>query len=64
MPIAKSLLQSADIPFVVEGDGIQDLFGAGRLGAYNPVTGPAALRVAPQDVDDARAVLADLEAGG
>ena len=60
MPIAKSLLQSAQIPFVVEGDAIQDLFGIGRMGAYNPITGPAALKVAPQDAGDARAVLADL----
>lgn len=62
MPIAKSLLQSAQIPFVVEGAGIQDLFGIGRL-SFNPITGPAALRVASQDAADARALLADLSHG-
>ena len=62
MPLAKSLLQSAQIPFVVEGEGIQDLFGIGRL-SFNPITGPAALRVASQDAADARALLADLSHG-
>jgi hypothetical protein len=57
--IAKSLLQAAEIPFVVEGEAIQELFGLGRL-SFNPLTGPVLLRVAPRDADDARAALADL----
>ncbi len=59
MAVAKSLLQSAEIPYVVEGDAIQDLFGIGRL-SFNPLVGPAAIRVASQDADDARTLLADL----
>lgn len=58
--VAESLLRSADIPFVSEVNGIVDLFGWGRLGGCNPITGPPRLRVAPQDADDARALLADL----
>ena len=62
--VAESLLRSADIPFVSEADNIIDLFGLGRLSGVNPITGPARLRVAPQDADDARAVLADLVTAG
>ena len=62
--VAESLLRSADIPFVSEADAIIDLFGLGRLSGVNPITGPARLRVAPQDADDARALLADLGTAG
>jgi hypothetical protein len=57
--VAGSLLRSAGIPFVSEGDAIVDLFGWGRLGGCNSITGLPRLRVAPQDADDARALLAD-----
>lgn len=61
MAIAKSLLQAADIPFVVPGEGVQDLLGIGRLGGgYNVATGPVALQVSAQDAVDARRLLADL----
>ena len=61
MAVAKSLLRSADIPFLVQGEGVQDLFGVGRIGSgFNVVTGPARLQVGADDADDARAVLADL----
>ena len=64
MAVAKSLIQSADIPFLVQGEGIQDLFGVGRIGSgFNVVTGPARLQVGADDADDAREVLADLIAG-
>jgi len=61
MAIAKSLLQSAEIPFVVQGEGVQDLLGVGRIGSgFNLVTGPARLQVAADDAADARELLADL----
>ncbi len=61
MAVAKSLLRSADIPFLVQGEGVQDLFGVGRIGSgFNVVTGPARLQVGAGDADDAREVLADL----
>ena len=61
MAIAKSLLQSAEIPFVVQGEGVQDLFGVGRIGSgFNLVTGPARLRVGADDAADARELLAEL----
>ena len=61
MAIAKSLLQSAEIPYLVRGEGLQDLFGVGRVGSgFNIVTGPARLQVGADDADDARELLADL----
>ena len=64
MAVAKSLLRSADIPFLVQGEGVQDLFGVGRIGSgFNVVTGPARLQVGADDADDARELLADLFTG-
>ena len=61
MAIAKSLLQSAQIPFLVQGEGVQDLFGVGRIGSgFSLVTGPARLQVGADDAADARRLLADL----
>jgi hypothetical protein len=57
MAIAETMLESARIPIFVEGGAAR--FGSGPLGDYHP-RGPTALRVAPQDAEDARALLADL----
>jgi Putative prokaryotic signal transducing protein len=59
--VAKSVLGSAGIPWMVEGEGIQNLFGIGRLaGGFNPISGPVRLRVLAADAEDARLLLADL----
>jgi hypothetical protein len=60
--LAKSLLQSAAIEFMVRGEGIHNLFGIGALGAggFNPITGPVEFLVAAEDADDARTLLEDL----
>jgi hypothetical protein len=51
----------SDCDLPLEGDGIQDLVDAGRVGTgFNVVTGPVRLQVAAGDAGDARAVLADL----
>ena len=60
LAIAQSLLQSAEIPFLVRGEKIQDLFGMGRLVAVNPVTGPVELLVAEDDAETAAELLQDL----
>jgi hypothetical protein len=59
MAIAQTILESAKIPLVVEGQTRQALFGPGPVSGLLP-GGPAALRVAQQDADDARAMLAEL----
>ena len=61
MAIAKSLLQSADVPFMVQGEVLQDFLGIGRVsGGVNRITGPMELRVRSDDAGDARLILADL----
>jgi hypothetical protein len=58
LTIVRSLFQSAEIPFTIRGDGVQDLFALGRLGGFNPLTGPAIVEVPEDYADDARALLA------
>lgn len=56
--VAKSLLEDAEIPFVVRGEYIQDLFGIGRFpGNINVLVGPVELQVNAGDKDEALAIL-------
>ena len=59
--MAKAMLDSAGIRYVTQSEGIQDLFGLGRLGTgYSLVTGPPRIRVTGEDAARAREVLAEL----
>jgi hypothetical protein len=59
--LAKSLLESEGIEYFVRAEGLQDLFGWGRLGfAYNIVAGPAQFVVRNDDAEHARELLSDL----
>lgn len=60
--IAKSLLISSDIEFMVTGEHVQDLFGYGRFpAASNLVVGPMRVLVARDDAEDATVVLDGLD---
>lgn len=61
--LSKSLLEDADIPFMAKGEGVQDLFGIGRIGSagYNLITGPVEIQVPSNYEKEARAILADVE---
>jgi len=60
--VAKSVLESAGIEFFATGEGVQDLFAAGRLGTgFNPMTGPVHLQVRPECAEEARALLQEVE---
>jgi hypothetical protein len=61
--LAKSLLEGKGIEYFVRGENLQDLFGAGRLGGYNYVTGPAEFWVRTGDAELARVLLDGLSAG-
>lgn len=62
LALAKGALESAGIPFVSEGEGLQDLIGLGRFpGGFNVATGPVKIHVDMRDADAAREVLADIE---
>ena len=63
--LAKYALDGERIPYIADGEGIQDLFGVGRLGTgYNLITGPPRIRVMAEHVERARELLADLEDEG
>ena len=65
IPLAKSLLESADISFVTKGEQVQDLVGWGRFPAgLNPAIGPVEFQVSSDDAEQARQLLAELEETG
>ncbi len=62
LALAKGALESAGIPFVSEGEGLQDLIGLGRFpGGFNVATGPVKIQVDVRDAEAAKEVLADIE---
>jgi hypothetical protein len=58
--LAKSLLEGEGIEYLARGEGLQDLFGGGRLAGFNPVVGPVEFVVRSDDAQRVRALLRDL----
>jgi hypothetical protein len=59
--VVKSLLEGEGIEYMARGDGLQDLFGWGRLGGgFSYVVGPVEFVVRSDDAPRARALLRDL----
>jgi hypothetical protein len=58
--VAKSLLEAQEIDYFVRGDGLQDLFGMGRLTSFNFAMGPAEFLVRADDAERARELLEGL----
>lgn len=57
-PVAVAMLEEAGIRHELAGEGVQDLFGAGRLGTgWNVLTGPVRFRVEASRVDEARRIV-------
>ena len=60
IPLVKSLLEGETIEYLVRGEGVQDLFGAGRIGGFSYVAGPVEFWVRADDAARARALLEGL----
>jgi hypothetical protein len=60
--VAKSLLEGAEIDYFVRGEGLQDLFGLGRITGFSFAMGPAEFWVREDDADSARQLLEGLTA--
>ena len=61
LAIAHSLLDEERIPYLTQGEGLQDLFGLGRLGTgFSIIAGLVHIQVEPQRADEARSLLANL----
>ena len=59
--LAKSLLESEQIDYMVRAEGVQDLFAWGRaLTGFNPVVGPVEFLVRSEDATRARDLLRNL----
>ncbi len=62
VPIAKSLLASAGIRYLVRNEINQELFGYGRIGApFNLIVGPVEFWVDEKALTEAQEVLGELE---
>jgi len=60
--IAKSILNSENINFFMKGEGVQDLFGGGRIGTgFNPLVGPVQVQVDEKNASLARELLSELD---
>lgn len=53
----KGLLEANDIPFFVKNDGVQDLFGFGRVTGFNPLIGSVHIYVDRRSLSEARRAL-------
>ena len=61
LALAKAALDQAGIRYVAQAEGIQDLFGVGRLfSSYNLITGAPRIRVTTENAERARQVLSEL----
>lgn len=61
LAMAHSILDESGIPYLTQGEGIQDLFGVGRLGTgFNILTGPVHIQVEGGRETEVRALLAGL----
>ena len=61
IPFVKSLLDAEAIEYFVRGEGVQDLFGWGRMPAgFNVVVGPAEFWVRAEDAERAKELLRDV----
>lgn len=58
--IAKSMLDSAGIAYVVTGEAVQELEGVGSFGNFNPIFGPIRIQVLEEDLEHAKEVLLPL----
>lgn len=62
LAMAHSILDEAAVPYLTQGEGIQDLFGVGRLGTgFNILTGPVHILVERASETEVRQLLDGLE---
>lgn len=60
LALVKARLDLDQIPCMAKGEGSQQLFGWGTLGHYNPITGPAQIKVLKKDAEAALQATKDL----
>lgn len=59
LALAESLLREHEIPYTVKNAEVQNLFGAGEIGAYNPAVGSEEIQVFAVDLERSKALIAE-----
>jgi hypothetical protein len=59
LALAESVLDEAGIAYAARSSEVQNLFGAGEIGAYNPAIGAVAIQVSAADLNRSRELLAE-----
>jgi len=60
--VAKSIIESAEIPFFTKNEGVQELFGFGRVGTgFNIAAGPIEIQVPKEYAEEALTLLESAE---
>ena len=59
LAIVEALLREHGIPFATKNSELQNLFGAGEIGAYNLAVGPVAVQVSGADSERSRELIAE-----
>ena len=59
LALAQSVLDEAGIAYAAQSSEVQNLFGAGEIGAYNPAIGAVAIQVSAADLGRSRELLAE-----
>ncbi|HEX2787053.1 MAG TPA: DUF2007 domain-containing protein [Ignavibacteria bacterium] len=60
--VVKSILDEANIKYLIKGEDVENLFGLGVIGTgFNPVTGPVEFQVMPENVKYAKELLKDVK---
>ena len=54
------LLDRAKVPYMVKNENLQNLFGAGALTGFNPITGPIEFHVPEHMLSAAKEAMAEL----
>lgn len=59
LALARSVLDDAGISYAAQSSEVQNLYGAGEVGGYNPAIGAVAIQVAAADLERSRELLAE-----
>jgi hypothetical protein len=61
LALAESLLGAENVPFLKQGEQLQELLGWGRIGGFNTVAGPVLIQVPEEYAEAAAEILRDIE---
>lgn len=59
LALVESILDEHGIPYAARNSELQNLFGAGEIGAYNLAVGPVAIQVEAADLERSRQLIAE-----